>query len=137
MSTNIKLTILSVRTSKGSFSKMSRAFNYYPRAIYQFLNDLAFKNELSIKEVETMLLRKQIEALGFNCQHTNIGYSKETAEPFCKDCWTRMIEVKQATYNSRQEMITPAKVIVKETFLDSDLKGFAKNEDSTKEEVRN
>ena len=86
---------------------MTRKYNYYPRAIYQFLNDLAFKNNISIKEVETVLLREMIQSLGFSCQHTSFGTSPKTNKPFCKDCWTRMRVVKPAIYNYAGRMTTP------------------------------
>lgn len=95
------------RIRAGQKLDMSRKYNYYPRAIFQFLNDLAFRNNLSIKEVETVLLREQIQSLGFTCHHTNVGFSKKTNEPFCKDCWTKMKMVKPPTYNFSGKIINP------------------------------
>jgi hypothetical protein len=92
--------------------------NHYPPRLYLFLLDLANKNgPLAIKEVETIFLRRQAEALGFKCDHLRIGFAKKTNQPFCKDCWTRMKTVKAATFQGRK-IIKEGEYWPLETFLD-------------------
>lgn len=45
------------------------SFSYYPIGIYNFMVGIADKYGLSVKEVETVLLRKGITDLGFVCLH--------------------------------------------------------------------
>ncbi|MGI0032939.1 MAG: hypothetical protein ACRD97_06685 [Nitrososphaeraceae archaeon] len=96
---------------------MTRKYNYYPRGTFQFLNDLAFKNNLAVKEVETILLRKQMEHLGFTCDHTNVAYSEEKREPYCKNCWTRLEQTKPPTY-FKGKLVKAGEYWPLETFLD-------------------
>src|SRR5437867_2597653 len=92
--------------------------NRYPPKLYLFLLDLANKNgDLAIKEVETIFLRRQAEPLGFKCDHSRIGYSKKTDQPFCRDCWTRMITIKRPTFQGKK-IVKEGEYWPVETFLD-------------------
>ena len=97
--------------------------DYLPPAIYAFIFNLARDNELSVKEVQVMLLREQIGLLGFTCDHTKIGYpknksQKQRVKPFCKQCWTRMEEIKPAIYDYQQKLVKEGEYGPIETFLD-------------------
>jgi peptide subunit release factor 1 (eRF1) len=96
---------------------------YLAPGIYAFLFKIARENVLSVKEVETILLRQQIRQLGFNCDHMTVVYPKKKGrkdggKPFCKECWTRMEEVKPPAYDYRQNLVREGKYRPLETFLD-------------------
>jgi hypothetical protein len=67
---------------------------YYPPDIFRFLSELAFKHQLSVKEVETVMLRTKAEQLGFKCEHSRVGFAKSDRKPYCKSCWARLEVVK-------------------------------------------
>lgn len=108
---------------------MTYRYNFYPRAIYQFLNNLAFEKRLSIKEVEITLLRKQMEDLGFTCDHLNVKNAEKTGEPFCKDCWTRLEQVKAPVFDFRGRITREGEYWPLETFLDKVYKSESKKKD--------
>jgi len=96
---------------------------YLAPGIYAFLFKLARDNGLAVKEVQTILLREQIRLLGFTCDHISVVYPKkkgrkEGGKPFCKECWTRMEEIKPATYNYQQGLVRVGEYRPLETFLD-------------------
>jgi hypothetical protein len=79
---------------------------FYAPKIYTALADIAVKNGLSVKEVETIFLRKMCEEIaGFKCDHRVIGTSKKTGLPFCKECWTRMEMITQPVYSYKDRKI--------------------------------
>lgn len=92
--------------------------SYYPPKLYRFLLELASENRLAIKEVETVFLRRQAEMLGFKCDHQNIGYSKKTKNPYCKDCWTRLKQIKPPVM-VRSKAVQPGEFKALETFLET------------------
>lgn len=100
------------------FNFLTYRYNFYPRAIYQFLNNIAFENHLSIKEVEITILRKEMEHLGFTCDHTDVKNAEKTGEPFCNDCWTRLEQRKAPVYNSMKKIVKEGEYWPLETFLD-------------------
>ena len=101
--------------------------NRYPPKLYLFLLELANKNgNLAIKEVETLFLRRQAEALGFKCDHERMGFSKKTNEPFCKDCWTRMMIIKRPIFQGKKT-VEDGEYWPVETFLDQFYKEAKKN----------
>ena len=94
---------------------------YYPPEIYRFLLDIAFKHGLSIKEVETVFIRRQTRELGFECFHQNVGFAKSDGNPYCKGCWTRLEQTRPPTIaveGMKKRIISPAKYRPLKTFLD-------------------
>jgi hypothetical protein len=96
---------------------------YYPPEIYRFLLDIAFKNNLAIKEVETVFLRAQIRELGFECLHQKVEFAESDGKPYCKGCWTRLEQTKPPTYaidstKNRPHVTSPGKYRPLKTFLD-------------------
>lgn len=79
---------------------------------------MAFENHLSIKEVEITLLRKEMEHLGFTCDHANVKNAEKTGEPFCKDCWTRLEQIKAPIIDFRGSVTKSGEYRPLETFLD-------------------
>ena len=100
-------------------------FNYCPPGLYAFLVKTAEENKLSVKEVQTMFMRKTAQDLGFDCDHNSIGYSP-TRKPFCKRCWTRLNQTRQAIA-FKGKLIKSVEYEPVQTFLDEFYK---------KEEVR-
>jgi hypothetical protein len=90
---------------------------FYPPELFRFLSELAFKNKLSVKEVETVFLRKQAEALGFECYHLKVGFAKSDGKPYCKGCWARLEQVKPPIYRGK-EVIVAGQFRPLKTFLD-------------------
>lgn len=96
---------------------------YLAPGIYAYIFKLARENGLAVKEVETILLGEQIRLLGFTCDHVTIVYPKKKGKnqggkPFCKECWTRMEEIKPATYIYQQGLVREGEYRPLETFLD-------------------
>lgn len=91
-------------------------FNYCPPALYSFFVKLAEENKLSVKEVQTMFMRKVAQDLGMDCDHSVIGYSP-SKKPFCKRCWTRLTQTSQAIA-FKGKLIKSTEYIPTETFLD-------------------
>jgi hypothetical protein len=77
---------------------------------------------LSIKEVEITLLRKEMEHLGFTCDHTDVKNAVKTGEPFCKDCWTRLEQKKAPVVDFRRRIKREGEYWPLETFLDKSYK---------------
>ncbi len=113
---------------------MTRSHNFYPNGIYHFLSNLAFENKLSVKEVETILLRREIENLGFVCDHSNVNYSKTTHEPYCFDCWTRLVTIKPPTY-FKGKIVKSGEYWPIETFLDKFYKEQSTRESKFEHEI--
>jgi hypothetical protein len=93
---------------------------YYPPEIFRFLSEIAYKHKLSIKEVETVFLRKQSEALGFSCSHSIVGFSKSDKKPYCKGCWTRLEQIKAPVYSGNKVKVLGQFRPLK-TFLDQEV----------------
>jgi len=95
---------------------------FYPPEIYKFLFDIAFKNNLAIKEVETIFLRAQARELGFECLHQKVGFAKSDGKPYCKGCWVRLEQIRAATVTAdhmgRKKVLSPATYRPVKTFLD-------------------
>ena len=91
-------------------------FNYCPPALYAFLVKIAEENKLSVKEVQTMFIRKVAEDLGLDCDHSVIGHSP-TRKPFCKRCWIRLNQTSQAIA-FKGKLIKSTEYEPTETFLD-------------------
>jgi hypothetical protein len=96
---------------------------FYPPGIYRFLLDIASKHQLSIKEVETVFLRRQARDLGFECFHQNVGFAKKSdGKPFCKACWTRLEQIRPEKIaidpNGKKRIVSPGKYKPLKTFLD-------------------
>lgn len=64
-----------------------------------------------------MLIRKGAQDLGFNCDHSVVGLAKNTGQPFCQRCQTRLITVKPPSY-FKNKLTRPGEYWVVETFLD-------------------
>jgi hypothetical protein len=79
--------------------------------------EIATREKLSVKEVETVFLRRQAIALGFQCDHSIIGYAKGNGKPYCKGCWTRLEQKKPPSYIGRK-MVAPGRFVILKTFLD-------------------
>ena len=113
---------------------------YLAPGIYAFLFNLARDNGLAVKEVETILLRQQIEQLGFTCDHTIVVYPKKKrrkdgGKPFCKECWTRMEEVRPPTYDYKQNLVREGEYKTLETFVDRKLKVDSKIRVANEQEI--
>jgi hypothetical protein len=51
-------------------AKPSQKFNYYPPGIYYAMANIANEYDISIKEVETILIRTALmQEYGFKCNH--------------------------------------------------------------------
>ena len=92
-------------------------FNYCPPALYRFLLDMAEDNGLSVKEIQTMFMRKVAQDFGFDCAHEDIGVSPKTRKPFCKRCWTRL-NMKHQAIAFKGKLIKSVEYEPVETFLD-------------------
>jgi len=93
--------------------------SYLPPKSYAFLVKIAEKYKLSVKEVQRILINTQATVLGFNCDHTRIGFAKKDPQhkPFCKDCWTRMKPVEKSVFDGKR-IIKRKEFLPLETFLD-------------------
>jgi hypothetical protein len=90
---------------------------YVPPAIFRCLLNIGNEQQLAIKEVEWILVRKALEPFGFKCEHNRVGTSKTTGQPFCKDCYGRLEQVKAPRFQGRR--IAEAAIYrVLPTFLD-------------------
>jgi hypothetical protein len=113
---------------------------YLAPGIYAFLFKIARENVLAVKEIQTILLRKQIGELGFACDHVNVVYPKKKGrqdggKPFCKECWTRMEEVKPPTYDYQQRLVREGEYKSLETFMDRQQETDAKERVSNEQEM--
>ena len=95
----------------------SSSYGYIPPELYAYLVQTAHDNGLSIKEVQTMFIRKVAQELGFVCDHSKVGMAKLTGEPFCQGCWTRLRTVKPPTF-FKTKLVKPGEYWPVETFLD-------------------
>ena len=59
-----------------------------------------------------------MEHLGFTCDHTDVKNAEKTGEPFCKDCWTRLVQIKAPIFDFRGRVTKPGEYWPFETFLD-------------------
>lgn len=96
--------------------------NYLPPAVYYFILGLAREKHLALKEVELVLLRKVIKEMGFKCKHENIGVSKDTGLPFCRDCYQRMSLVRQPVFGPGRKIIREGVYTELPTFLEEEEK---------------
>ena len=92
--------------------------SYLPYDVYVFLLQLAHEHDLSLKEVELVLLRKVMKDFGFKCKHKNIGIAKTTGLPFCKGCYQRMQMIRAPRYNHNRVMVKEGIYEELPTFLD-------------------
>lgn len=96
------------------------SFSYYPIGIYNFMIGIADKHGLSVKEVETVLIRKGITELGFVCRHPSERVKKakkDKTKVYCGICWTRLEQTEAGVYNGRK-LIKSAKYRTLPTFLE-------------------
>jgi hypothetical protein len=72
--------------------KASKNFSYYPPGLYYALANVAHDHDISIKEVETVLIRTALREHGFKCNHPQgkIKTAKRTGKSYCAWCWTRL-----------------------------------------------
>jgi hypothetical protein len=70
---------------------------FIPQGLFRFILETANEHKLATKEVQITLLRSAAEELGFKCDHMEIEHAKSTGLPYCKNCWTRMEEIKAPT----------------------------------------
>jgi hypothetical protein len=96
---------------------------YLAPGIYAFIFNIARKNGLSVKEVQTILLREQIRLLGFTCDHISVAYPKKKGrqdggKSFCKECWTRMVEIEPPRYDYQCKLVKEGEYTSLEAFLD-------------------
>ena len=91
-------------------------FDYLPPSLYTFMCNLTEQHKLSMKEIKTMMIRKVAQDLGFDCDHSSIGYSP-TKKPYCKRCWTRLTETKQAVV-FKGKLVKSTEYEPVQTFLD-------------------
>ncbi|HEX7180180.1 MAG TPA: hypothetical protein VF220_10680 [Nitrososphaeraceae archaeon] len=111
---------------------MTSSYGYIPPELYAFLVQTAHDNGLSIKEVQTMFIRKVAHDLGFVCDHSKVGMAKTTGEPFCQGCWTRLATVKPPTY-FKGKLVKAGEYWTIETLLDRFYKDEKAKEVSTRE----
>lgn len=93
--------------------------SYLPPKSYAFLVSIAEKYKLSVKEVQRIFINAQATVMGFNCEHTRIGYTKKDPQhkPFCKDCWARMESVDRSVFDGKR-ITKKREFLPLETFLD-------------------
>jgi hypothetical protein len=103
---------------------------YLPPKIYAFMVKLCEEYNLSMKEVQRIILNKVFRDLGFECPHERIGYAPDK-EPFCKDCWTRLRKVIREPYRIGTSLIkNEINFIEKETFLDEFYRDLQKQKEA-------
>lgn len=117
--------------------------NFYPLGMYRFMLDMATDQKLAVDEVAFNVLRIGLSELGFTCDHTNMGYSKNDqqlhSKPYCKNCYSRL-------YRTEDKRVFKGKIITEEeytpleTFIDRERKELvekskAENEHRIKIEV--
>lgn len=102
--------------------------NYYPLGMYRFMLDMATDQKLAVDEVAFNILRIGLSELGFTCDHSNIGYSKNDqqvhSKPYCKNCYSRLQQfTEKALFKGK--MITQDEFKPIETFIDRERKELA------------
>ena len=117
--------------------------DFYPLGMYRFMLDMATDQKLAVDEVAFNVLRIGLSELGFTCDHTNIGYSKNDqqlhSKPYCKNCYSRL-------YRTEDKRVFKGKIITEEeyrpieTFIDRERKELekrakAENESSISAEI--
>jgi len=96
----------------------------YPPKIFLLMLDIANKNGIPVKRVETVFLQKGFTEMGLlKCDHVAIGIRKGDKKPFCKDCWTIFIQLKAARYDSEGKLVQAGQYVREPTFLDDKDKG--------------
>lgn len=102
--------------------------NFYPLGMYRFLLDLATDQKLAVDEVAFNILRIGLSELGYACDHTNIGYSKNDqqthSKPYCKSCYSRLEQFKEKSF-FKGKIITQDEFKSIETFIDREHKELA------------
>jgi hypothetical protein len=104
---------------------------YLPPKTYAFMVRICEEYNLSIKEIQRIIINKVLHDLGFKCRHERIGYAKSDKEPFCKDCWTRLRKQIREPYRIGTNLIKGEfQYHEKETFLDE----FYRDKEAKKKE---
>ena len=103
--------------------------NRYPPKVFLLMLDIANKNGIPVKRVETILLHKAIADMGFTCDHLVMGIRKSDKKPFCKDCWTIFRQLKSARFDPDGNLIKAGEYVIEPTFLDNE------KDDTLKEQV--
>jgi hypothetical protein len=101
----------------------------YPPKIFLFMLDIANKYGIPVKRVETILLQKAIQPLGFSCSHVPLGMRKSDKKPFCKDCWTIFRQVKAPRYSYDGTLTEAGQYVREPTFLDEQGKDKQQHEE--------
>ena len=83
--------------------------------------NIASENKLAVDEVVFNLLREQLALFGFDCNHSNVGYSKNKVQlhskPYCKSCYSRLEKIQEKRL-FRGQIITEEEYRPIETFVD-------------------
>jgi hypothetical protein len=96
----------------------------YPPKIFLLMLDIANKNGIPVKRVETVFLQKGFTEMGLlKCDHINMGVRKGDKKPFCKDCWTIFIQLSPPTFDSKGILVKAGQYVREPTFLDDKDKG--------------
>jgi hypothetical protein len=106
-------------------------FSYKPHGIFVFMTNLAYEKGISMKELETMFLRKMCELNGFKCDHdpSMVSYDKNSHKPYCKKCWYRLEKFEETVHDKQQgRLIKVARHKAVPTFVDDMFSQFVLNE---------
>lgn len=71
---------------------------------------IADKHGISVKEVETVLIRKGLVDLGFECLHPSEHVKrakKDKTKVYCGVCWTRLKQVSPGVYSGKECVQSP------------------------------
>jgi hypothetical protein len=91
-------------------TKASQKFSYYPPGLYYALANVAHDHDISIKEVETVLIRDALtKEYGFKCNHpqSKIKTAKRTGKSYCSWCWTRLEVIRAPIFGKFHMLVTP------------------------------
>jgi hypothetical protein len=107
-------------------------FSYYPPGLYYAMTDLARKYDISVKEVETVLIRHALTRdFCFKCDHKEekVKTNKQKKKTYCGWCWRRLEVLREPR---TQRIINDFKFIpgdykTLKTFLEPD-EGLSENE---------
>ena len=93
--------------------------------MYRFMLDIATDQKLAVDEVAFNVIRLGLSDLGFTCDHTNIGYSKNDqqahSKPYCRGCYSRLEQLKEKLL-FKGKVITQEEFRPIETFIDRERK---------------
>jgi hypothetical protein len=77
-------------------TKASAKYSYYPPGLYYGMYKVACENNVSIKEVETVFIRKMLETTtGFVCKHPEDKVKVKNGKAYCGFCRTRLTILKE------------------------------------------